>query len=74
MECKNTVSNVNRTPDYKNVNPTQKKLDEFSNLYSQRLRDQVKEIKLQQDKLFLESYFNDYDKSSEGITEDGDTK
>jgi len=74
MESKNTVSEIDRENDNKNVNLSQKKLDEFSNLYSQQLRAKVKEIQLQHDKLFLEQYFKDYDTSSEGISEDGDNK
>ena len=74
MELKNTISNIDRTLENKNINLSQKRLDEFSNLYSQQLRDRVKEIQLQNDKHFLETYFNDYDKSSEVITEDGRNK
>ena len=74
MSYQNIISNNNRENDNKNVNLSQKKLDEFSNLYSQQLRAKVKEIQLQHDKLFLEQYFKDYDTSSEVIKEDGDTK
>ena len=73
MSYRNTSSNNNRTFENKNLNLSQKKLEEFSNLYSQRLRAKVKEIKLQQDKVFLLQYFNDYD-SSEVTTIDGDRK
>ena len=74
MGYQNIISNNNRENDNKNVNLSQKKLDEFSNLYSQKLRAKVKEIQLQHDKLFLEQYFKDYDTSSEVITKDGDIK
>jgi len=71
MECKNTVSEIDRENDNKNVQLSQKKLDEFSNLYSQKLRAKVKEIQLQHDILFLEKYFKDYE-ASEVISEDGE--
>lgn len=72
MECKKSiVPSTSRTLDYKNLNLSQKKLDEYANLYSQQLRDRVKEIKLRKDKEFLSHYFKDYDIASEGITENG---
>ena len=75
MECKKSiVPNINRTLTNINFNLSQTKLDEFSNLYSQQLREKVKEIKLRQDKQFLEHYFNDYDISSGGLTEHGDIR
>ncbi len=74
MECKNTVSNVNRTPEYKNINFVCREDYETCENYNPKQPEESRCFKDSNIGVCLKEYFDYYDKTTEVITEHGDIR